>query len=128
MAGALGQLSDMLLKSEVDHTKGENGSNGSSEPREKTRCLAGFYEEHVIVKETLVDNSVTVSVKEYPETAKNLLQIDTDLPGDVLIHWGVCRDEGKNWELPAKPYPTETTIFKNKALRTSLQVYDHPLE
>nr|GMD22869.1 alpha-amylase 3, chloroplastic-like isoform X2 [Ipomoea batatas]GMD24223.1 alpha-amylase 3, chloroplastic-like isoform X2 [Ipomoea batatas] len=33
--GALGQLSDMLLKSEVDHTKGENESNGSSEPREK---------------------------------------------------------------------------------------------
>ncbi|XP_019170779.1 PREDICTED: alpha-amylase 3, chloroplastic isoform X2 [Ipomoea nil] len=122
--GALGQLSDMLLKSEVDHTKGENGSNGSSEPREQTRCLAEFYEEHVIVKETLVDNSVTVSVKEYPETAKNLLQIDTDIPGDVLIHWGVCRDEGKNWELPAKPYPTETTIFKNKALRTLLQQKD----
>ncbi|CAH9123882.1 unnamed protein product [Cuscuta epithymum] len=119
--GALGQLSDMLLKSEVEHPKGVNRSNVLREPTEQTRRHGGFYEEQVIVKETLVDNTVVVTVKECPETAKNILQIDTDLPGDVLIHWGVCKDESKNWELPAEPYPAQTTIFKNKAMRTLLQ-------
>ncbi|VFQ61225.1 unnamed protein product [Cuscuta campestris] len=122
--GALGQLSDMLLKSEVDHAKGQNRSTGSSEPGEQTRRREGFYEEHTIVKETLVEHSVVVTVKEFPEAAKNILQIDTDLPGDVLIHWGICKDEGRHWELPPEPYPTQTTIFKNKAMRTLLQQKD----
>lgn len=62
------------------------------------------------------------AVQKCPETAKNLLYIETDLPGDVIIHWGLCKDDGKNWEIPAEPYPAETTVFKNKALRTSLKV------
>lgn len=88
----------------------------------KNRCLEGFYEEHVIVKETLVDNIVSVSVKQCPETTKNILYIDTDLPGNVILHWGICKDDTKIWELPAMPYPAETVVFKNKALRTLLQV------
>jgi len=64
---------------------------------------------------------VSAAVQKCPETAKNLLYIETDLPRDVIIHWGVCKDDGKNWEIPAEPYPAETTVFKNKALRTSLK-------
>ncbi|KAL3501333.1 hypothetical protein ACH5RR_035782 [Cinchona calisaya] len=119
--GALGQLSNMLLKSEGTANKQENSSSESKAPSEQKSLLEGFYEEHSIVKETLVDKSVTVSVRQSPETAKNILYMETDLPGDVIVHWGVCKDKGQNWELPEQPYPSETTVFKNKALRTLLR-------
>ncbi|OIS95831.1 PREDICTED: alpha-amylase 3, chloroplastic [Nicotiana attenuata] len=118
-SGPLGQLSNILLKPEAATSKGESSSSDGSSV--KSKCLEGFFEEHVIVKETLVDNTVSVSVKHCPETAKNILCIDTDLPGNVVLHWGVCKDDAKTWELPATPYPAETVVFKNKALRTLLQ-------
>lgn len=118
--GTLGQLSNMLLKSGAPPT-GEDGSTDLKKPIQQERCLQGFSEEHSIVKETHVDNSVSVSIKRCPETANNLLCIDTDIFGDVIVHWGVCKDESKRWEIPAEPYPRETIIFKNKALRTQLQ-------
>lgn len=65
---------------------------------------------------------MSVSVRQCPDTAKNILYLETDLPGDVVVHWGVCRDDAKNWEIPAAPHPPETTVFKNKALRTLLKV------
>nr|QCU55108.1 alpha-amylase [Camellia fraterna] len=118
--GALGQLSGVLLKSEGAHPKGED-SSGSRYPNQKNKSLEGFYEEHSIVREVLISNSVTVSVRKCPEMAKNLLYMETDLPGDVVVHWGVCKDDGKKWEIPAEPYPAETIVFKNKALRTLLK-------
>lgn len=120
--GAFGQLSNLLLKSEVVDTKSEENSSKFGEPSLK-RPLEGFYVEHPTVKESFVDNSVKVSLRQCPETSKNLLYMETDLPGDVVVHWGVCRDEGKNWEVPAEPHPDETITFKNKALRTLLQVH-----
>lgn len=101
---------------------GEDSSIDMKEPIQGKRCLQEFSEEHPIVKETGVDNFVSVSIKRSPETAKTLLYIDTDLPGDVVVHWGVCKDETKRWEIPAEPYPSGTILFKNKALRTQLQV------
>ncbi|THF98259.1 hypothetical protein TEA_005526 [Camellia sinensis var. sinensis] len=102
--GALGQLSSVLLKSEGAHPKGEDSSE-SRYPNQKNKSLEGFYEEHSIVREVLISNSVTVSVRKCPEMAKNLLYMETDLPGDVVVHWGVCKDDGKKWEIPAEPYP-----------------------
>lgn len=67
---------------------------------------------------------MSVAVQKCPKTSKNLLHIETDLTGDIVIHWGVCKDGDKKWEIPAEPYPAETTVFKNKALRTVLKVYD----
>ncbi|XP_059316711.1 alpha-amylase 3, chloroplastic [Lycium ferocissimum] len=114
-----GPLGNILLKPEAAPSKEESSSNDG--PSVKNRRLEGFYEEHFIGKETIVDNTLSVSVKQCPETAKNILYIDTDLPGDVILHWGVCKDDAKRWELPAMPYPAETVVFKNKALRTLLQ-------
>lgn len=114
--GPLGQLSNMLLKAEGSHPKGQDSSSVSGD------LITGFYEEHSIVKEVPVDNSVNVSVKKCPETARNLLYLETDLIGDVVVHWGVCRDDSKTWEIPAAPHPPETKLFKKKALRTLLQV------
>lgn len=111
----------MLLKSEVVDSRGEKSSTDLGEPSQK-RPLEGFYEEHSIVKESFVDNLVKVSVRRCPEMSKKLLYMETDIPGDVVVHWGVCRNDGKNWEIPAEPHPDETVTFKNKALRTLLQV------
>ncbi|KAK2989764.1 hypothetical protein RJ640_012704 [Escallonia rubra] len=122
--GALGQLSNMLLNSEGAQYDGEDGTNDLREPTQQKRGLEGFYEEHYIIKESLIDSSVSVSVSRSPETAKNSLLIETDLPGDIVVHWGVCKDEGKRWEIPAEPYQAETIVFKNKAMRTLLQQKD----
>ncbi|KAG8383113.1 hypothetical protein BUALT_Bualt05G0151000 [Buddleja alternifolia] len=117
MAGALGINSNTLLKPEAAESKGEDIGELSL----LKRPLQGFYEEHSVVKETVANNSVSVSVTHCLEKAKNVLYIETDLPGDVVVHWGVCRDESQNWEIPGEPYPPETKTFKNKALRTLLQ-------
>lgn len=113
--GALGQLSNLLVKPE------SNSKGGSGDTKEEKKNLEGFNEELAIVKEVAVDNSVSVSVRQCPETTKYLLYLATDLPGDVIVHWGACRDETRKWEIPAAPHPPETTVFKNKALRTLLQ-------
>ncbi|GER41446.1 alpha-amylase [Striga asiatica] len=118
--GALGQISNMLLKPEAADPK----ENDIQQSNLQKRPLQGFYEEHSVFKEVLTDNSMSVSVKHDLESAKHVLHIETDLPEDVVIHWGVCKDEGGNWEIPPEPYPPETINFKNKALRTLLQQKD----
>lgn len=112
----------MLVKAEASQSKVQDSKSDFKEPKQENRRLEGFYEELAIVKKVVTDTSVTVSVRKCHETAKNLLYLETDLPGDVVIHWGVCRAESKEWEIPAAPYPPETTVFKNKALRTLLKV------
>ncbi|XP_057777113.1 alpha-amylase 3, chloroplastic isoform X2 [Salvia miltiorrhiza] len=117
LPGDLGQISNLPLETESADGKG----NDIKESNLEKRPLQGFYEEHSVFKEICTDNLMSVSVSHCTEKDKHLLYIETDLPGDVVIHWGVCRDEGKNWEVPAEPYPPETIIFKNKALQTLLQ-------
>ncbi|CAN1196917.1 Alpha-amylase 3, chloroplastic [Linum perenne] len=108
-------LTNSLLKSESSDSMTEpNGDKGED------RKLEGIYEELPITKHIAIDNSVTVSVRKCPETSKNLLHLETDLPAAV-VHWGVCRDDTKDWEIPPGPHPPGTIIFKEKALRTSLQ-------
>ncbi|XP_058194810.1 alpha-amylase 3, chloroplastic isoform X3 [Rhododendron vialii] len=118
-SGTFGQLSSIFLKSEGAHPEVEE-SIESGDPNLAKR-LEGFFEEHSIVKEVHINNSVSVVVQKCPKTSKNLLHIETDLTGDIVIHWGVCKDDDKKWEIPAEPYPAETTVFKNKALRTVLK-------
>lgn len=113
----------MLIKSEGTEVKAEDSNRGLKETSQAKTRFEGFYEEHTIVKETLADNSVSVSVRRSPDPAKNLLYMETDLPGDVIVHWGVCKNDSRNWELPDEPYPLDTIAFKKNALRTRLQVY-----
>lgn len=121
IVGALVQLYNLLVKAESNSK--DQGSNGESgDTKESKKDLEGFYEELPIVKEVAVDNLVCVSVRKCPETTKYLLYLETDLPGDVTVHWRACRDETRKWKIPAAPHPPETTVFKNKALRTLLQV------
>ncbi|KAK4481620.1 hypothetical protein RD792_012524, partial [Penstemon davidsonii] len=120
VAGALGKLSNRVLQTDSADYNGED----TRESKLRKSPLQGFYEEHSVFKETITDNSLSVSVKHCLEKTINILQIETDLPGDVVVHWGVCKDEGKTWEIPTEPYPPETSMFKNKALRTLLQQKD----
>lgn len=112
-------MSNLLLKTGAADPRGD----GIKESNLKQRPLQDFYEEHSVFKEIYTDNLMSVSVRHCTEKARNVLYIETDLPGDVILHWGVCRDKYKIWEVPAEPYPPETIKFKNKALRTLLQVY-----
>ncbi|TYI93451.1 hypothetical protein E1A91_D02G137100v1 [Gossypium mustelinum] len=107
---AVEQLPNMVLKAEA-----------SCDSKNENRRLEGFYEEQPIVKEVSVGNMVNVAIRKFPDAANIVLHLETDIPGDVVVHWGVCRDDAKTWEIPAVPYPPETTVFRNKALRTLLQ-------
>ncbi|MED6221799.1 Alpha-amylase A type-3 [Stylosanthes scabra] len=122
--GALGQISNILLKSEAMHDNDQDNSKQSSEPKQGNSQLEGFYVEMPITKEVTVSNSISVSIKKCTETSKNLLYLETDIPGAVLLHWGVCKDDLRRWEVPPAPYPAETVAFKDRALRTKLQSRD----
>ncbi|GMH01691.1 hypothetical protein Nepgr_003530 [Nepenthes gracilis] len=123
--GALGQLSNMFLKTEAHQRTSIDNKKGSAETIQPNKPLEGFYEELSVVKEIVVDNSISVSVRKCPETTNTLVYFETDLPGDVVLHWGVCRDNNKQWEIPEGPYPPDTEVFKSKALRTRLQTKEN---
>ncbi|KAK7386948.1 hypothetical protein VNO78_27345 [Psophocarpus tetragonolobus] len=122
--GALGQISNILLKSDATHDKVQDDNSGSINPKVENSQLEGFYVELPISKEVIVDNSISVSIRKCSETAKNILNLETDIPGDILLHWGVCRDDLRWWEIPSAPHPPETIAFKDRALRTKLQSRD----
>ncbi|XP_076939237.1 alpha-amylase 3, chloroplastic-like, partial [Bidens hawaiensis] len=110
-----GQLSSMLIQSEDTHSENENNTGDSKE------SVKSFYIEHPVVQETVVENSMTVYIKRCSKTSNYLVNMETDIPDDVIVHWGVSKDESKKWEIPSGPYPANTLLFKNKALRTPLQ-------
>ncbi|KAJ8760839.1 hypothetical protein K2173_021877 [Erythroxylum novogranatense] len=113
-------LSNLLLQTQALPSKSQDNNSESIDIKQESRQLEAFYEERPIAKHIVIGNSITVSVQKCPNTAKFLLYLETDIP-EVVVHWGVCRDDEKNWEIPPAPHPPGTTIFKNKALRTSLQ-------
>lgn len=121
--GSFKQLSGMFLKPDESNYKDQDLINESRTPNQQNRRLEGFHEEHPIIKEVPYQNSVTAVVRKCPETSKNLLRIETDLPGDAIVHWGVCRnDKNKKWEIPSAPHPPDTKVFKKKkALQTLLK-------
>ncbi|XP_043724818.1 alpha-amylase 3, chloroplastic-like isoform X2 [Telopea speciosissima] len=120
-SGALGQLSAMLLKPEKSQPKDQDDNSEPMDTKQKNRNLEGFCEEHSILKEVRVENYMTVSVAKSPEKDKNVVRLETDLPGDVVVHWGVCTDNDRRWEIPAGPHPPGTKIYKKMALQTLLQ-------
>lgn len=115
-------MSNILLKSEATHDKVQDNSSESKNPKLENSHVEGFYVELPITKEVPVNNSISVSIRKSYETAKNLLCLETDITGDVLLHWGVCRDDLRRWEVPPAPHPPQTVAFKDRALRTQLQV------
>ncbi|MEJ2192942.1 MAG: PEP/pyruvate-binding domain-containing protein [Nitrospirota bacterium] len=53
------------------------------------------------------------------------LRLLTDLPGGLLLHWGVAREARHEWRLPPESMrPEGTTVFDEKAARTPFQYKD----
>jgi len=112
---------------DLGHLKKHEGSN--AQPQETIpggtnlsgKHISGFYQEFQIIKSEYTQNFVTVTVKRDNKTHKRLVEFDTDIPGEVILHWGVCRDNNMTWEIPPEPHPPTTRIFRQKALQTLLQ-------
>lgn len=119
--GAFNQISSILLKAEGSQPKGDENVGDTKNTQQQNKRVEGFYEEYTILKEKPVQNFVTVTVRNGLETDKTFVHFETDLPGDVIIHWGVCKDSNKSWEVPSAPHPPKTSIFRNKALQTLLK-------
>ncbi|KAG8077725.1 hypothetical protein GUJ93_ZPchr0007g5373 [Zizania palustris] len=117
--GALGHLSNVLQRSEGPNAEPQKIVPDDKGSRDKG--ISGFYEEYPILKSVYAQNFVTVTVRETNGTNKHNVEFDTDIPGDVIIHWGVCKDNTMTWEIPPEPHPPTTKIFRQKALQTLLQ-------
>ncbi|KAE9614634.1 putative glycosidase [Lupinus albus] len=122
----LPQISDVLLNKEATHNEVQDNNNSlSRDPKQENSEVGGFYVELPITKEVTINNSINVSTRKSPEITENILNLETDIPGDVVLHWGVCRDDSRRWEVPPAPHPPETVAFKQRALRTRLQSRDN---
>ncbi|XP_025699161.1 alpha-amylase 3, chloroplastic isoform X3 [Arachis hypogaea] len=124
--GGLTKISNILLKSITTVHNDQDKSSELINPKQENGQLEGFCIEVPITKEIDFNNSVTVSVKKcyQSETLKNVLYLETDLPGDIVLHWGLCRGNSRRWEVPPGPHPPGTVPYKDKALRSQLQAGD----
>ncbi|KAK1666768.1 hypothetical protein QYE76_054927 [Lolium multiflorum] len=107
-----------------DKLEGSNAQPKETVPEDKgpnRKCISQFYGEYPILKSEYVENSVSVTVTENSETDKSRVEFDTDITGDVIIHWGVCKGNTMTWEIPPEPHPPKTKIFGPKALQTLLE-------
>ncbi|XP_051225703.1 alpha-amylase 3, chloroplastic isoform X2 [Lolium perenne] len=107
-----------------DKLEGSNAQPKETVPEDKgpnRKCISQFYGEYPILKSEYVENSVSVTVTENSETNKSRVEFDTDITGDVIIHWGVCKGNTMTWEIPPEPHPPKTKIFRQKALQTLLE-------
>ncbi|XP_020592585.1 alpha-amylase 3, chloroplastic isoform X2 [Phalaenopsis equestris] len=118
--GLFDQVSNFLLKPDNSHSKDQECNPVLLDHSLNHRHISDFYEEYSVIKEEFVLNSVTITVRKSCEADKHLVYFDADLP-DVIIHWGVCRNDIKNWELPPAPFPPSSNIFRQNALQTLLQ-------
>lgn len=119
-SGALNQIPGILSNAEGSTSKQKDSKDNKI--LKQNRIISRFNEEFPILREEFVTNFMTVSVTRSEDTHKKFLQFDTDLPGDVVVHWGVCKADGRKWEIPSTPHPPRTKIFRHKALQTLLQV------
>eukprot|EP01018_Ginkgo_biloba_P011704 Gb_02250 [translate_table: standard] len=120
--GILDRMSGMFLKPKQSAPQDLDIRNDNGDSSCSNECDGVAYEEYKLSKETVVENFVTVSVRKSKEKRLNLVSFDTDLPGDVVLHWGVCRNDSKKWEiLMQSQYPSNTTVYRRRALQTPLQ-------
>ena len=111
-----------LFKTGGPERGSEDVTEVSTRSTSENKLLTEFHEEQPVIKEVPVCNSLNVSVRKCPETAKSLIYLETDLPQSVVVHWGVCQGRNEKWEVPVALRQPDTEVFRNKALRTRLQV------
>lgn len=103
-------------ESALDPTIEDNTDTSTKKP------IVTFNEDYTIVKEEPIQNSMTVTVRSDKNSDKNIVEFDMDIPGHVVLHWGVYLDESKNWHVPPPPYPPATKLLRKNALQTLLEV------
>ncbi|KAG0488853.1 hypothetical protein HPP92_007664 [Vanilla planifolia] len=118
--GSFDQIANLLLKPGVSHCIDEESNPNVIDPMQKLKHNSDIYEEYSIIKEEFSQNYLGVTVRRSSEADKTLFYFDTNVPGDVIIHWGVCKDEKEYGNTPS-PFPPSTTVFRQKALQTILQ-------
>lgn len=77
-----------------------------------TRCL---WNHHTLV------NSSQIMVEDGTEQGLQRITLSTDMPGKLLLHWGVEGGEGykAGWRLPGEAsWPEGTVKYKDRALQT----------
>jgi alpha-amylase len=85
--------------------------------------MVAYNEDYTIVKEEPAQNSMTVTARKSDKNSdKNIVELDTDIPGHVVLHWGVYMDGTENWHVPPPPYPKATKLLHKNALQTLLEV------
>ena len=53
------------------------------------------------------------------EDGAQVIRLETELPGKVLLHWGVQRNENDSWALPDdSSRPEGTLVYRSRALQT----------
>lgn len=67
------------------------------------------------------DGAVMARTEFLPDGNKRVT-IETNLPGRILLHWGLQGDEGEGWKLPDKGvWPPGTVEYKRRALQTPFE-------
>lgn len=123
--GILDWMSGMFLKPEESPPQAlENGSE-TEDVNPGNQMGDDVCKEYRLSKENVLENFLRVSVQKNTEEELNLVSFDTDLPGDVVLHWGVCKDDAKRWEILQGEYPSDTIVFRRRALQTTLQRKDN---
>ncbi|KAJ4806928.1 Alpha-amylase [Rhynchospora pubera] len=118
---AFDQISNMLRKHEESDPAPAPILEDNSDTSSKKPIIA-FHEDYTVIKEEPVQNSMTVTVRKSDKSSdKNIVDVDTDIPGHVVLHWGVYMNESKNWHVPPPPYPPATKVLRKSALQTLLE-------
>ncbi|KAJ3695027.1 hypothetical protein LUZ60_000404 [Juncus effusus] len=109
-SGAFGQISSMLIK-----------TNEETNPNPLPKPITEFEEEYTIFEQEKFQNSLKITVNKENER-NNVVEFETDIPDQVIVHWGVSmNNNSNNWEIPNPPYPNNTKILRKKALQTLLE-------
>ena len=67
------------------------------------------------------DGVVMARTEILPDGNKRVI-IETNLPGRILLHWGLQGDEGEGWKLPDRGvWPPGTVEYKRRALQTPFE-------
>lgn len=124
--GILDWMSGMFLNPKESSPQTLQNGSEIEDANPTNQIGDGVCKEYKLSKENVLKNILRVSVQKNTEDKLNLVSFDTDLPGDVVLHWGVCKDDSKRWEmLRQDEYPSDTIVFRRRALQTTLQRKDN---
>ena len=62
---------------------------------------------------------LTAQVSVSEEDGAQVVRLESELPGKLLLHWGVQRSDNDSWALPEEgSRPEGSVVYKSRALQT----------